>query len=125
MNASPRKRLFLRIIGISFCTVPVITAILTYFPLWREKGGTAVLSGFTLLLTVLALTPLMKTLKRLLRSPAVHTMWFIVFAVFLLLSKIADEMTVISFVGFIGNLIGAFFFKAANKNRGEYNEGQL
>jgi hypothetical protein len=32
-----------------------------------------------------------------------------------MLSKIADEMTVISFVGFTTNLIGMLFFKIARK----------
>ena len=58
-------------------------------------------------------------LDRILRSPSTHTMWFIVFAVFFLLSKIADEITVISFVGFTTNLIGSLFFKLAKKYSAE------
>lgn len=117
----------LRATGLAFCTAPVVAATLLYFPLWKEKGSATVLSGFALLLIILSLVPFFNTLKRLLRSPAAHTMWFILFVIFFLLSKIASEMTVISFVGFLGNLIGALFFSAAKKrsarNGGEDNEG--
>lgn len=121
------KEVLLKIFGLVFCTVPVIASILLYFPIWRERGAATALSGFTLLLILLSLLPFFNTLKRMLRSPAAHTMWFIIFVLFFLLSKIAEEMTVISFVGFAGNLIGAIFFRAARKkaarNGGEKNEG--
>ena len=109
------KEFILRALGLIFCTVPVIASIILYFPLWQQKGGAAVLSGFTLILIILSLIPFFNTVKRMLRSPAAHTMWFIIFVMFFLLSKIAAEMTVISFVGFVGNLIGALLFKAARK----------
>lgn len=125
MNEGKLKRRILRIIGLLFCTVPPVSATLLYFPLWRERGGAAALSGFTLLLILLSLLPTFNTLKRILRSPAAHTMWFLVFIAFFLLSKIADEMTVISFAGFIGNLIGALFFRAArNLNEGLETENE-
>jgi nicotinamide riboside transporter PnuC len=44
-------------------------------------------------------------------------MWFIIFITFMLLSRIADEVTVISFIGFVGNLIGAACFKLARARR--------
>ena len=42
-------------------------------------------------------------------------MWLIAFILFLSLSRIADEMTVISFVGLISNLIGSLIFKLARR----------
>ena len=42
---------------------------------------------------------------------------FIVFVVFFLVSRIADEMVVISFVGFIGNLVGAMLLKLGERCR--------
>jgi hypothetical protein len=42
-------------------------------------------------------------------------MWFILFVIFFLLSKIAHEVTVISFVGFITNLIGTLLFNLAKR----------
>ena len=39
------KRIVLRVLGLLFSTVPVAAATLLYFPLWRERGGAAALSG--------------------------------------------------------------------------------
>ena len=46
-------------------------------------------------------------------------MWLVSFLIFFCLSRIADEMTVISFVGFVGNLIGALFFHLGRRERSE------
>lgn len=121
-NNSP-KRILLYSVGLICCTVPVISTIILYFPIWRDRSAAAALSGFTLLLILMALAPMFSTVKSILRSPAAYTMWFISFIAFFLLSKIADEMTVISFVGFISNLVGAFFLKAAK--RGGRPEGEI
>ena len=115
MNNSAGKRFLLYSIGLLICTVPVVSSIILYFPIWKERSAAAALSGFTLLLILAALVPLFSTVKNMLRSPAAYTMWFIAFISFFFLSRIADEMTVISFVGFISNLIGAIFLKAAKK----------
>ena len=116
------KTNILRIIGLIFCTVPPVAATLLYFPIWKERGGAAALSGFTMLLILLSLLPLLKTLRGIFRSPSAHTVWFFLFLIFLLLSKIADEVTVISFTGFIGNLIGAAFFNLAKRGDKRKNE---
>ena len=50
---------------------------------------------------------------RILKSPAVYTLWLIAFIAFSSLSRIADEMTVISFFGFISNAAGAVLFRLA------------
>ena len=121
-NNSP-KRILLYSVGLICCTVPVISTIILYFPIWRDRSAAAALSGFTLLLILMALAPMFSTVKSILRSPAAYTMWFISFIAFFLLSKIADEMTVISFVGFVSNLVGAFFLKAAK--RASRPEGEI
>ena len=121
----PRKKT-LTALGLIFSILPVVAAILTYFPIWKERGGGAVLSGFALLLCLLAFSPLFRLMKMILKSPSAYTMWFIVFIVFFMLSKIADEMTVIAFVGFVGNLIGSLFFRAARRGeRRERDERQV
>jgi len=109
------KRRTLYALGVLFSTVPVIAAVLSYFPLWRERGSGAVLSGFSLLLLALATVPLARVIKERLRSPSAHLMWFLIFIFFYFFSKIADELTVISFVGFIGNLIGALLFRLSRR----------
>ena len=116
MNAKIKRKI-LSLLGVLFCTVPPISATLLYFPLWKARSGLAAISGFALLLILLSLMPLIKVIKRVFRSPSVQVMWFFAFLLFLLLSKIADEVTVISFTGFIGNLIGAVLFNLAKQRK--------
>ena len=115
MKNNRKTAFILRFIALFFCTGPVVSSILLYFPLWKEKGAGAIISGFSLILILLALLPFGKMLKRLLRSPSVYLLWLITFVIFFLLSRIADQMTVISFVGFVGNFIGSILFKLARR----------
>lgn len=115
-----RKRIF-SFLGIFFSTVPPLSAVLTYFPIWAHRSATDALCGFTLFLILLCAVPFYNKLREIFKSPSVPLLWFCLFILFFLLSKIADEMTVISFVGLVGNLIGAFFFKLGR--RGKKNEG--
>jgi len=99
---------------------PLITTLL-YFPIWQKQGGACALSGFVLLLILLALIPLFNLIKSYLASPAAYTLWLLVFIVFFLLSNIAYEMTVISFVGFVGNVIGAVLLRLGGVRRAPRN----
>lgn len=118
-NKQTVKSIFLRVIGLVLCVIPVTVSILCYFPAWRAEGGEVLLSGATLLLLCMAAVPLYKLIAEKLRSPAAYTLWLIAFILFFLLSNIAQEMVVISFTGFIGNLLGAIAFKlAGGKNEG-------
>lgn len=105
--------IIIRALALISCTIPVLTATLSYFPLWISKGEAYALSGFALCLSMLAILPFCRHLSGLIRSPSAYLIWLILFVIFFLLSKIADEMTVISFVGFISNLVGALLFKLA------------
>ncbi len=118
-NKQTVKSIFLRVTGLVLCVIPVTVSILCYFPAWRAEGGEVLLSGATLLLLCMAAVPLYKLISAKLRSPAAYTLWLIAFILFFLLSNIAQEMVVISFTGFIGNLLGAIAFKlAGGKNEG-------
>lgn len=118
-NKQTVKSIFLRVIGLVLCVIPVTVSILCYFPAWRAEGGEVLLSGTTLLLLCMAAVPLYKLIAEKLRSPAAYTLWLIAFILFFLLSNIAQEMVVISFTGFVGNLLGAIAFKlAGGKNEG-------
>ena len=119
---NPAKRLLFNSLGLGICIIPVVVAILSYFPLWLARENASVLSGLAVLLITAALVPMYKYLGSILRSPSAPLMWFAVFIVFLFLSKIANEMTVISFVGFTTNLIGSLFFKFAKRYDKEEEE---
>lgn len=113
------RSIILKSLGLILCVVPVTVCIFLYFPVWQAKGGEVFLSGVALLLLLLALLPLYKTIKEALRSPAAYTVWLITFIIFLLLSKIADEMVIISFTGFVGNALGAVCFKLSKERKNE------
>ena len=83
-------------------------------------GDIYVLSGTVVLLLCVCALPLLRLIKSLLRSPTAYVIWLIIFLAFCAISRVADEITVIAFVGFVGNLIATVFFAIAN--RGDRNE---
>ena len=111
----------LHIAGFLLCIVPPVVCTLMYFPLWKEVGYKSCIAGGAALLLALALIPLYKLIRKGLASYSSYLMWLLLFLLFLGLSRIADEMTVISFVGFVSNLVGAICFHFAKRagRRGE------
>ena len=121
-NPKRHKYAIFYLVGLLLATAPPIIAIITYFPVWKERSGAAVFSGGALLLVAIACIPLYKFVKEHLRSPSAPLVWLLIYLTFLTVRSIADEMVVISFVGFLSNLLASFFFKAARKRRaGEEN----
>lgn len=112
---NPAKRLLFSTLGVVISVIPVAVTIFSYFPLWIAREDASILSGLSLILFGAAVIPLYKYLKQIFHTPSAPVMWFIFFAVFFLLSKIADEVTVISFVGFVTNLFGSLLFKLAKR----------
>jgi hypothetical protein len=112
----------IRSLALLVCIAPPLIATVSYFPIWMIRGDAYVLSGFALCLAMLSLIPFYKHLSKILRSPSAYTVWLILFIVFFLLSRIADEMTVISFIGFICNLLGALLFRLARRLEGKERE---
>ena len=109
------KGIMLKCLGLAVCTIPVAAATLSYFPIWHTKGSGELVSGFCIFLLVLCIYPLIKAVKHFLKSPSVFTVWLLLFLLFMLLESIAHEMTVISFVGAVSNLIGGIIFRIARK----------
>ena len=107
------RKILLTLLGVAVSTIPVAVCALSFVPIWKYRGEGAVLSGFALILLLLSFVPLFKLVKKMLASPAAHTMWLICFILFFCLSKIADEMVVISFVGYIGNLLASLLWRIA------------
>ena len=115
MNKPKRKFYLLYAVGLLLSVLPVLSSIAFYFPIWTNRGATAVISGFSLMLILMAAVPVIKLVKQALKSPAAYLMWFFAFVIFFMLSEIAEEMKVICFVGFISNLLGAMLFKLAER----------
>ena len=116
-RSNPWGYFALRGLGIVLCVLPVSLSILCYFPVWVAEGGEGIMPGLAALLLVLAAIPLWRLIRRALSSMASYTLWLVAFILFLCLSRIADEMTVISFVGFVGNAIGAVVFRLSERLR--------
>ena len=110
-----KKRLLLRAAALSVSILPSAIAALLYFPIWAERGSDAVISGFAAFLLLLSALPLYRLVKRLLASPSVWVMWLFTFILFYTMSKIVDEMVVISLVGTISNALGAVMFNIAGQ----------
>lgn len=116
MNKKPNfAKLALHIIGLLFCVLPPSLATICYFPIWSEKGSGYTLAGGGILLVILACIPIYRYFKQLLRSPASYVIWLVLFLIFAVTARIAEEMTVIAFFGFVGNLIGALCFYLARR----------
>jgi chromate transport protein ChrA len=120
MKLSPgTKRLIFTLIGLVISVLPVVIATVSYFPLWCARGGQTILSAFALILIIIAAVPLFRLLRTAFKSPASYTVWLVLFIIFFALSKIADEMVVISLIGFVSNLIGAIFFRLGKEKNKE------
>ena len=112
-------RIALRISAVLLSVIPPIWATLSYFPIWRGRGTIAMLSGFTVILLLISIVPLLRLIRRFFKSPTATTMWFILFLIFFALSKIADEMVVISLFGYLGNLSASFLWRISGGIRHE------
>ena len=102
--------------GLTFSVVPPLVTTLTYFPLWTDRGGGAMLSGLAALLLLFSFVPLFNLIRTHIKTPSAPMLWFLIFLVFFLLAEIAAEMRVISLVGLVGNLIGSVFFHLAKRH---------
>ena len=108
-------RFILHFVGLSACIVPPILCTLSYFPLWLDGGGEQLICGGTALLLIISVIPFYKYIRKLLESAASYVLWLIIFLFCFLMSKVIDEITVISFVGFIGNVLGASLMSISDK----------
>lgn len=112
----------LHILALLTCVLPPAICTAMYFPLWQSGGAEVVLAGGGVLILTLCAVPLFKAIRRLMSSPASYVMWLAAFILFFCLSKIAEQMTVISFVGFVSNLLGALMFRIARRGEAENEE---
>lgn len=93
--------------------IPPIACTISYFPLWSEAGAEYLISGGAALLIILSMIPLYKYIRKILESCASYILWLLIFIFCFLMSKVIGEITVISFVGFVGNIVGATLMKVS------------
>jgi hypothetical protein len=114
-NNSIIAKFALHFVGLSLCVVPAAVCTLMYFPLWKEDGYASCIAGGTALLLAICALPIFKLISQKLTSVSSYMIWLMVFLLFFAMSKIAEQMTVISFVGFVSNLVGGIFIAAARR----------
>lgn len=78
-------------------------------------GYESCIAGGVALILALAFVPIYKLIRERLTSYSSYLMWLFLFLIFFGLSRIAEQMTVISLVGFLGNLLGAAVFHLARR----------
>jgi hypothetical protein len=96
-----------------------LIATLTQFPIWVEKSSEATVSGLFLLFALLSAIPLAKQIKEFIKSPSVWVLWIVLFAFFIMLRNIIDEMVIVCFVGMLSNIVGTGIYKVGNIIEGE------
>lgn len=99
-------------IGLDVCGPFVAT--ITQFPIWVEKSSEATVSGLFLMFAILSAIPLAKQIKEFIKSPSVWVLWIVLFAFFVVLRNIIDEMVIVCFVGMLSNIVGAGIYKVGN-----------
>ena len=115
MNKRPILAAVLNASAFAISILPAAICTCCYFPLWINKGPATIISGISLILILISAIPLFKLLKNHFASASAYMVWLVLFVLFFMLSRIANEMTVISFVGFITNVCGAILFRIAKR----------
>ena len=88
-----------------------LMATITQFPVWVQKSPEATFSGMFILCAFLSCLPFINYIKTYLKSPAVWSVWLIVFIIITLMKSIIDQMIVVCFVGLLSNCFGAIIYK--------------
>ena len=113
------KRPLFLVLGYALCVVPPALAILERFPLWAREGGAPLISGFSLLLLLVAAIPLRRGLQRALRrfleSPSAFTIWGVLWLACEFFGRIAVSLADIALLATLSSLLGAFFFRLAGR----------
>lgn len=108
------KAAILKTIAIGIDVGVPLAATLTQFPLWVEQSAEATMSGLCLVFIGLSVIPFLKVLKEYFKSPSSWVVFGLIFMILLLLRSILDQMLIVSFAGFVANLIGAALYGIGN-----------
>lgn len=108
------KGAILKTIAIGIDVGVPLAATLTQFPLWVEQSAEATMSGLCLVFIGLSVIPFLKVLKEYFKSPSSWVVFGLIFMILLLLRSILDQMLIVSFAGFVANLIGAALYGIGN-----------
>lgn len=112
----PWLRKLLKLFALVFCVAPPAAVTLFFFPVWyAENQFEIVIPAAAVLCFCFCAIPLVKWMGSKLKTPSAWMVWVIMFLVLFALEKIIARMVIISFVGALGNIIGAALWKIAEK----------
>lgn len=104
----------LRLCGLALCVLPPALATLEHFPIWFSEGRTA-LSAVAVLLLLLAALPLIRLVRKHLRSPSAWMLWLALWAGLAVLRPILTAVETIALVSFPTSLLGALCLRLARR----------
>ena len=82
-----------------------------------------ILGWVTVPASVISMLPFAKQIVTYMKSPSAWVVWGILFALFIALRNIIDEMVIVCFVGLLSNVVGMFIYKLgekiADENKGD------
>lgn len=87
-----------------------LAATISRFPIWVEESAESSMSGLFLVFAFLSCLPFLKQIREYFKSPSAWVVWVILFALFVALRNIIDQMVVVCFAGAVANVIGAFIY---------------
>ena len=107
-------RWLFRTLGLALCVLPPALATLEYFPLWFSEGRTAV-SAVAVLLLLLSAVPIIRLVRKHLRSPSAWMLWLVLWALLAALRPILAAIETIALISFPTSLLGALCFRLARR----------
>ena len=94
--------------------VPLLVT-LTQFPVWISRSAKATVSGLAVFFIIISIIPLIRIVRKHIKTPAIWMIWGIMFLLFNSLRTIIDEMVIICFFGFLSNFAGEILYKYGEK----------
>ena len=116
MTPNKKKYLTLQFFGWLSCIGVPATVILTYFPLFVERGSTETMGATAIVLLLIAIIPFFKQIKQFFqKTPASWVIWVILFGLFLIVQTIVDQLVIVCGFGAVSNILGGVLFKISKK----------
>lgn len=100
--------------GLVISILAPLVAAATQFPVWTENVDSGQIGGMFVFVVLLCMIPLFNHLKIALKSPSSCLLWTIIFVCTWALSKIIQQLIIVSLVGTVANYVGALLCGIGN-----------
>ena len=92
-----------------------LAVTLSYFPLWVQKSAETTVSGIAVVFALLSLIPVLRVLKKRMKSPAAWMVWTVLAVVLIAINTIIDQAIVVAVFGAAANGVGAVIYKVGDR----------